>query len=113
MKGTEKQIKWAEDIKKGMTPEFNEMIEKFKTIIPAIKVIEYIQALDYATFWIDHRKETVQDLLMQITRGLTIRGDKYSHTAKVDQTTGIITVTWTEIVGDGKGGHFETKKEII
>jgi len=53
-------------------------------------------------------------MLNEIARGnLRTRGDGYDHTAKFDQATGAITVTWEEIVSDGKGGHKETKEEVM
>jgi len=114
MKGSEKQIKWAEEIKATMQQDFDTIRTQFEGNALAIKAIDYVQSLDHATFWIDNRNSNPMTMLTEIAQGnLRVRGDGYSHTAKFDQTTGQITVTWTEIVGDGKGGHHETKEEVM
>ena len=114
MKGSEKQIKWAEEIKATMKPDFDTIRTQFDGNVIAIKAIDYVQALDWATFWIDNRNSNPMTMLNEIAQGnLRVRGDGYSHTAKFDQAAGTITVTWDEIVADGKGGHHETKEEVM
>ena len=59
MKGTEKQIKWAEDIKKQMIEKINIRIEqktseKFKKRY--MKAIEILNIIDDAKFFIDNRE---------------------------------------------------------
>lgn len=110
MKGTEKQIKWAEEIR-----------DKIETSLPdmsaspiADKAKQYLLNLDEAAFWIDHRDRTAMDLLRDlIGGGLAIRGFQFSHRAKMDQTTGIITITWNEIVQDGHGGHIVVREQKL
>ena len=58
MKGTEKQIKWAEDIKKEMIEKINirieqEPSEKFKK--RHMKAIEILNIIDDAVFFINNR----------------------------------------------------------
>jgi len=114
MKGSEKQIKWAEAIKNKMQPNFEDLQSKVNGNAPANKAINYINNLDNATFWIDNRSNTPTDMLRKLCgHGLKIRGNGYSHVAKIDQVTGKITITWDEIISDGKGGYKETKiKEV-
>ena len=114
MKGTEKQIKWAEAIKATMKQDFDAIRTQFEGNAIAIKAIDFVQGLDWATYWIDNRNSNPMAMLNEIAQGnLRTRGDGYSHTAKFDQATGAITVTWEEIVSDGKGGHKETKEEVM
>jgi len=114
MKGSEKQIKWAEEIKATMKQDFDTIRTQFEGNIIATKAIDFVESLDNATFWIDNRKSTPMTMLTEIAQGnLRTKGDGYSHTAKFDQTTGKITITWNEIVSDGKGGHHETKEEVM
>ena len=59
MKGTEKQVKWAEDIKKQMIEKINIRIEKepseeFKK--RHMKAIEILNIIDDAKFFIDNRE---------------------------------------------------------
>ena len=59
LKGTEKQIKWAEDIKKEMINKINirierETSEKFKK--RHMKAIEILNKIDDAKFFIDNRE---------------------------------------------------------
>jgi hypothetical protein len=45
--------------------------------------------------------------------GLLVKGWQYSERATIDMTTGVITITWTEIVQDGKGGHKSTRTRTL
>lgn len=112
MEGTKKQIKWANDIKSKMC--FEDLRKQFTDNPTAIKVINFVDNLDHATFWIDNRNSDPMTMLNEITRGtLRIHGSSYGHTAKFEQNLNIITITWDEIVSDGHGGHRETMTEVI
>jgi len=114
MRGTEKQIKWAAEIKATMKPDFDAIRTQFEGNAIATKAIDFVQGLDWASFWIDNRSSNPMTMMNEIAQGkLRTRGNGYGHTANFDQATGAITVTWTEIISDGKGGHKEEKKEII
>lgn len=115
MKGSEKQIAWAEKIKIGMTDDFNIILAQVSGNQNAVKTVNFIKNIEHASFWIDSRKDTPTDMLRNICgkNGLSVRGSGYSHSATVDQTTGVITITWTEIVSDGKGGHKETREKEV
>ena len=114
MIGSEKQIAWAEKIKAGMEDDFAAIMDQVSGNEHAVKTIEFIQNIEHASFWISYRKNVPTDMLREIcSKGLRLRGNEYSHKATVDQTTGKITITWTEIVSDGKGGHKETMAEEI
>ena len=111
MTGSEKQVKWAKDIKSNL--DFNSIKNQVAGNDAAIKVIEFIENNEYASFWIDYRDHQVTDLLRAIsTTGLRIRGFGFDHKAKVDQT-GQITITWEEIISDGKGGYKKTFIETV
>jgi len=113
MKGSKKQIEWAEDIRATMQPGFDSIRAQFEGNAIAIKAIDYVQSLDHAGFWIDNRSSNPMIMLTEIARGrLYVRSAGSSHTAKFDQTTGKITVAWNEIISDGKGGHREIKEEV-
>lgn len=113
MKGSDKQIKWAEDIKASKATEFSAL--RSKVISPiGIKALDYIESNDVAKFWIDFRSTSVMDMLNSLLRGgLQIKGAGQSNRAVMDKTTGQITVTWTAIVSDGKGGHSETYTLVL
>ena len=107
MNGSEKQIKWAEDIKAGKIEKFNEIKSHAK--LPAgVKLIDYILGQEQASFWIDYRGMTPGEILhLILTSGLMIG----NTTAKANQSE--IVITWDEIVQDGKGGHLEKKQNTI
>ena len=114
MKGSEKQITWAEEIRLNMQPEFDSLMMQVTDNAPAIKAINYINDLNWASFWIDNKRNTPTEMLRSLCGGgLQIRGSGYSHTATVDQATGVITITWHEIVSDGHGGHHEIKTQTL
>jgi len=114
MKGSDKQILWARDIKakidfdaligKGRNAEANRIIEK---------AVTYIENNDNAAFWIDYRGRTAMDLCSELmSRGLQIRGFGFDHRAKM-ALDGTITVTWKVIVQDGKDGHYELRSKTL
>jgi hypothetical protein len=105
MKGTEKQIKWAEDIKAKMN--FNEL--KTKAINPMVaKGVNFVEAIENAEFWILYRDHAAGDIVRDLFKGgILVRGAGYTDKAKADVTTGIITTTKEKIIDDGKGGHIE------
>lgn len=114
MEGSRKQIKWAEEIKNNMTAEFEKLTVQLKDSVPGLKALGYIQELNRATFWIDNKGATPTYLLQRLTKGtLQTWGSGFSRKAVIDQQTGQITITWSEIVDDGKGGHHEERQEII
>lgn len=94
MKGTEKQIKWAEEIKskletgfKNFTP--NPMMEK---------ATNYILNIDNATFWIDEARFYVDNpigLVMAFAspNGILTNGTTGADVAFMDKTTGEIKET--------------------
>ena len=113
MNGSAKQVKWAEEIKAGKASEFEAIRKAIKNEIGA-KAVDYIDSNDSAAFWIDNRERKVPDMLNGLCRGgLAIKGNSNSAKALLDTTTGMITITWTEIVQDGKGGHMATKTQTI
>jgi len=105
MNGSEKQIKWANDIINSKQEAFAKFEQAAKNDI-ARKAIAYIRNNQNAAFWIDYRDTTVTDMVRALLGGtLSIYGYNFDHTAKLDSTTGVITESWEEIVNDGKGGH--------
>jgi len=114
MKGSEKQIKWADDIKANMKPDFDNLRSQLAGNAIALKAINFVENLDLASFWIENRDSSPMTMLNEMVQsGLRIMGCEYSHNAKFNQSNGEITITWTEIVDDGKGGHEETREEVI
>ena len=105
MKGSEKQIKWAEDIKQEITSSWG----LANITPPGQKAIDFISGIDDARFWIDNKSNNGLALLQSLAAGhLRVKGSGYSNVAKITPD-GIITETWDEIVSDGKGGHKETR----
>lgn len=112
MKGSAKQVAWAEDIKAKLKDGFEDFKARAKNAA-ADKIIDFIQNQEDARFWITYRNYTAQMLIMTILKeGLQIKGNEYSHNATATQD-GTITITWKEIVADGKGGCEETKTKTL
>ena len=114
MKGSEKQVKWAEEIRDGKdfdamlghgrNAESNQIIEK---------AVSYVKNNDNASFWIDYRNSSAMNMLRGLmTEGLSIKGNQHDRLAKM-APDGIITITWREIVQDGKGGHYANRSKTL
>jgi len=110
MKGTAKQIKWAEYIKEKISANNYGMA----TLTEAgQKAVDYIDNIENASFWIDYRDYSGVSLLQSLASGtLRVKGFSFSNTAKITPE-GTIIESWDEIVPDGKGGHKETRTKII
>ena len=94
MNGSEKQVKWAEGIKAAKEDRFATLAAVAK-LPAAIKAIEYIHNNQSASFWIDYRLETVDQMLrLLLTGDLHICGTTHDVTAQIDHKTGIITEQW-------------------
>ncbi len=107
MKGSEKQVAWAEDIKKNFVESAKTelLLGKVKAFD---KLYEKIMSIEYAEFWIDIRKDSWRDVLYQLQKGvLAVRGRNYSNRLQSDRNF-VLTETWQEIINDGKGGYEET-----
>ncbi len=90
MNGSEKQIKWAEEIKAAKAEEFAKLYKAVRNDI-GTKAISYIESNDNVAFWIDNRDRKVADLLNQLCRGgLAIKGDGFAVKALLDMQTGAI-----------------------
>lgn len=111
MNGSEKQIKWAETIKAGK--DFSQWLGKGKDDAAnavLAKAIAFVESIDVAVFWIDNRDRTEQMIVTDLLAGrLQPKGWQHDQKAKIDMATGVITLTETVIVSDGRGGHKETK----
>lgn len=114
MNGSQKQIEWANEIKasknfsqfvgKGRSEQANRVIAK---------AISFVDGIDSAKFWIDHRNYTEMQILNGLMRGgIQVKGFDYDHRATMT-ADGTITIAWEEIVSDGKGGHKETRQQVI
>lgn len=114
MNGSQKQIKWAEDIK--ASKDFSKFLgkgrnEQANAIIA--KAVSFIESNDNAAFWIEYQDSSEMEMLNGLmTSGLLVKGWQFDHRATMAQD-GTITITWEEIVQDGKGGHKETRTRII
>jgi len=94
MKGSDKQIKWAEEIRASIAGRLPDM-----TSNPiADKAKQYVLAIDRAEFWIDHRDvEPITLLRMMVTGDGLEAGDRYQRIrAKLDAKTGTITETYSD-----------------
>lgn len=113
MLGSQKQIKWAEDIRNARLEDFAKLEARVKNEIGR-KAISYIRDNEQASFWIDYRTVSAADMLRSLlTAGISIWGFNFDRKAKLDPQTGTITVTWEEIVQDGKGGYKEVRKQTL
>ena len=110
MKGSEKQINWANDIKATFVASAQSLLGKNPH---ADRAINLILSIDDSNFWITYRENDWRFLLNSLySTGLSNKGSGYSNNIKADKTTHIIAETWETIVSDGKGGHKETKIKI-
>lgn len=114
MRGTEKQVKWAESIK--ASKDFSFFVgkgrdERSNAVIA--KAVEFIGGIDNAAFWIDSRESSAMDLLRDLMGpGLEIKGIGFDDLAKM-APDGTITITWREIVQDGKGGSWAIRSKTL
>lgn len=92
MKGTEKQIKWANEIKSQIKAGF----KKFNPHLIMDKATNYILKIEDASFWIDEARGCTDnpiELVMKFARsGIRIRGLGFGDIAKIDEKTGEIKI---------------------
>jgi hypothetical protein len=83
MKGSQKQIEWAEKIKANIEAE----AKPYKGKKAAYdKMIDFILSIDSASFWIDYRSQDFKSLMTDLYKGgLLIRGNDFSDCAKCDE----------------------------
>lgn len=96
MNGSEKQIKWAKEIKANMG------WEEFKSTMPsgntaAKRVADFIDTMD-AAIWIENRGLRNADILLRglIFTGLYCNGITY----QADRANGDIIATWDDVDGE-------------
>ena len=92
MKGSEKQIKWAKEIKRQIETGF----KKFNDHPVMNKATDYILNIENAGFWIDEARDCTDNpiaLVMKFSRGgIRTRGLEFGDLAKIDEKTGEITI---------------------
>ena len=104
LKGSEKQVKWAEDIRQkadwstdGLTPRGKE-------------IIDWVKKIDDAKWWIENRDlKTTKDVISALSAGTFINGKAHV----LDQKTGKIVKKWSEIISDGKGGYKKQYEDVV
>lgn len=106
MIGSARQIEWATEIKAKIAAEAQQSLGKSEKYD---RVINHILSIEHASFWIDYRDYSFRTLLTSLQQpGLSNKGFVHSNNIKIDSFF-TITETWTEIIPDDKGGHYETK----
>lgn len=89
MKGSEKQVNWAESIREDLKKEIAEKITASNPILD--KAIETILAIDYADYWIDFKDSGIALALKRLANGhLRYKGLGYRDQMGIDQKTGEI-----------------------
>ena len=85
MNGSEKQIKWANEIKAEINMQQligNGRDEKSNVLIS--KVVEFVENIEDANFWIDYRNQSAVGIASQLMgRGLQIKGNNYKTRIKM------------------------------
>jgi hypothetical protein len=83
--GSEKQIKWANDIRAKVQDDFDNFKTALKDNPAAIKGIEFIENIESSRFWIDHKDFDAQGLLVLFSGelGLDFRGIEYADNARI------------------------------
>lgn len=102
--GSEKQIKWAEDIRakadwstEGLTPRGKE-------------IVDWTKGINDSKWWIENRDlKSTRDVISALTAGTFINGKLHV----LDQKTGRIIKKWSDIISDGKGGYKKNYEEIV
>lgn len=96
MKGSVKQIKWAEDIRAKFETEAQALIGKNAQ---ADKIISAILGIDESAFWIEYRHFDWKFIFNCLgSNGLRNRGAEFSNLIKYDRASGAIVETWDEDV---------------
>lgn len=114
MTGSNKQINWANDIRNSKKEEFAKLEAMTKNNPAAAKAVDFVKNIDKAAFWIDNRNNDVMSMMDSLMHGtLQIWGNEHDRKAKLNPQTGEIVISWKEIVHDGKGGHTETRTQVI
>lgn len=94
MKGTDKQIRWADEIRSSIASRLPDMSSN-----PiADKAKQYVLAIDRAEFWIGHKDvDPITLLRMMLTGdGLEVGGSYQRIRAKLDPKTGTITQKYSD-----------------
>lgn len=82
MLGSQKQIKWAEDIKSGM--DFDGMRQRANGHPIGIKAVDFVEGIEHAAFWIDYRDYTAEQLIYNLmTSGLQVKGFGFADVAEL------------------------------
>ena len=103
MKGSENQVKWAQDIKNKMDLSVDGIAPRGQ------EIIVWVNQIDDATWWIDNRDlKTSQDVLMALMDGTFIDGKLHV----LNGQTGQISKKWSEIVSDGSG-HKKEHETVV
>ena len=88
MIGSEKQIKWASDIKAKIETEAAQYKGKAEHYD---KIIDFILSINDSRFWIDYRESDLRDLMTKLIKSaLFVNGQDNSDCAKSDMA-GVIT----------------------
>lgn len=99
MNGSQKQVKWAEDIK--ASKNFDQFVtaarnEQAKIIVT--KAVDFVKNIESASFWIDYRDYAEMDIFNSLMRGnLKVNGLGENATAKMSPD-GEITITEKSLI---------------
>lgn len=102
--GSEKQVKWANDIRSQFLKDLSAIEGKLAQ--PGKTAVTFLKAIPDSRYWIDNRKATATQHLESLQNGLFINAKGGYYVMKND---GKIYKKWSQIIPDGKGGY---KKEF-
>ena len=104
MKGSEKQIKWAEDIKRQIVA-----FDMSNATPVTKKIMAWAETIDDASWWIDMKgTKDMGDFVVTLMAGTFINNKKHILTRE-----GKLIKKWSEIISDGKGGYKEEYEEMV
>lgn len=87
MKGSEKQIVWAEEIKAKIAAEIAPLRGRGAHFD---KMMDFILSIEDSRFWIDYRDYSLKTMLSSLVKsGLQTKGFDYAETAKSDASGNI------------------------
>jgi len=99
MNGSEKQVKWTEEIK--ASKNFGQFVKNAKGSKMedfVTKAVDFVTSIESASFWIDYRDYSEVRILDSLAKGnLKPKGFGENATAKISQT-GEITITEKSLI---------------
>ena len=104
----------GEEIKATKLVELQDLRNKVSQNPNAIKAVDFVMEIEHYGFWKEYKDNSAMQIMDKFLKGgLLVKGWQHDERATIVMATGVITITWTEIVQDGKGGHKATRTRTL